>query len=355
MVVSYIQNNNIMEQDIAKYWELANKVFQGKSSEKERTILLEWVDANPENQSIYNDFQKLYNATEFPEAFRDFNAQLDWVGVSGMMEETTEKFNRPATRLISFRNFLRIAAAVVLIISFIVVFNRQTTSDNYDQKEMQVFQTKSKQKDYIVLPDHSTVWLNKNSKLLYPNTFDGDQRIVYLSGEAYFDVEPNREKPFIIFSGPAKTEVLGTSFNLRAYDGEPDIQLTVVTGKVSFSLKDQKDPHAVIVQPGAMATLGRNRHKDIVLGLADKNLLAWKTNHLIFDNAPMQTMITTLNRYYTVVIKMENPSILNCHFTGDFKDMPLEKALVVITQATGLHYRLDNGVYILYGNGCNNQ
>ena len=174
--------------------------------------------------------------------------------------------------------------------------------------------------------------------------------MVYLSGEAYFEVETDTEKPFIIYSGPAKTEVLGTSFNLRAYDNEPEVQLTVVTGKVAFSIKNQQQAKAVMVRPGNLAVLDKNNQ--VTLAPADQNKLAWKTNHLIFDNAPMPGMIATLNNYYTVTIKIGSPSIQNCRFTGDFKDMPLQNALAVITEATGLHYRQDNGIYVLYGQGC---
>ena len=89
--------------------------------------------------------------------------------------------------------------------------------------------------DVFNLPDGSTVYLNKDSKLTYPNKFEGDERVVILEGECFFDVKKNPDKPFIIFSGNTKTEVLGTTFNLRAYPEQENVEVMVLTGRVKFS------------------------------------------------------------------------------------------------------------------------
>ena len=248
-----------MEQDNAIYWELARKQFQGKASDEEIKMLSDWSAAHPENQATFEDYHKLFAATEFPAKATAFDAQADWELVAKSLDKPFKLKKHKKSRTVVLRNILRVAAAIVLIIGFIAIFNRETPSDDDGQTEMQVFQTNSKQKDFVILPDHSTVWLNKDSKLLYPAAFNGTDRVVYLSGEAYFEVETDNEKPFIIYSGPAKTEVLGTSFNLRAYDNESDVQLTVVTGKVAFSIKNQQQTKAVMVRPGNLAVLDKNQ------------------------------------------------------------------------------------------------
>ena len=163
-----------MEQDNAKYWELARNQFQGKASDEEMKMLSDWAAAHPENQATFEDYHKLLKATEFPEEAAVFDVQTDWALVAESIEEKAKFKKHQKPRTVLLRNILRVAAAIVLIIGFIAIFNSETPSDDNDQTEMQVFQTNSKQKDFVILPDHSTVWLNKDSKLLYPAAFNGD-------------------------------------------------------------------------------------------------------------------------------------------------------------------------------------
>jgi ferric-dicitrate binding protein FerR (iron transport regulator) len=90
--------------------------------------------------------------------------------------------------------------------------------------------------DIFYLPDSTLVYLNKNSRLSYPDEFAGTERVVVLEGEAFFDVSKDKAHPFIIYSGNTCTEIAGTSFNLRAYEAQQEFELTVVTGTVNFSL-----------------------------------------------------------------------------------------------------------------------
>jgi ferric-dicitrate binding protein FerR (iron transport regulator) len=214
-----------------------------------------------------------------------------------------------------------------------------------------IVQTDETNQKVVELPDRSKVWLNRNSELLYPESFDGDSRTLYLKGEAFFDVAHDKNKPFIIHSGSSKTKVLGTSFNLRAYSKEDKIELTVVAGRVSFTLADDKEE--VIVTAGDVAVL-INYNKTIMQSHnTDPNFLSWKTGELLFDDSPLDQLISSLERHYAVTIAVDRPETLRCRFTGNFHETKIEDIIKVITKATGTTYNFSNGHYIIEGRGCN--
>ena len=187
--------------------------------------------------------------------------------------------------------------------------------------------------------------------MLYPEIFEGDTRSLYLKGEAFFEVAPDKNKPFIVHSGSSKTTVLGTSFNLRAYSKEDEVKLTVVTGKVAFTLVDDKE--RVIVTPGDAAVFDNSSKTITQFTNNDANFLSWKTGHLLFDDTPVNQLIYALQRHYNVEIKVDQDKTLNCRFTGDFQETELENAMKVITRATGTSYTFKEGQYIIMGSGCN--
>jgi len=137
---------------------------------------------------------------------------------------------------------------------------------------------------------------------------------------------------------------------LRAYGKEDEVKLTVVTGKVAFSLAD--DMERVIVTPGNMAVL-TNASKSIALGTnTDLNFLSWKTGLLTFNDSPISDLIKTLERFYGTSIIVSNPETLTCRFTGDLQNINLENAIKIITRATGTTYDISDGQIIIQGIGC---
>jgi ferric-dicitrate binding protein FerR (iron transport regulator) len=245
----------------------------------------------------------------------------------------------------------RVAAAIILVIGFTFLFYQYQDLSPNDLNLQTMVQTNESDQKVVELPDGSTVWLNRNSELLYPEVFDGATRPIYLKGEAFFEVTSNKDKPFIIHSGISKTSVLGTSFNLRAYYEEDEVKLSVVTGKVAFTLADEKE--GVIVTPGDMAILN-NQNKSIAQNKnLDINFLSWKTNYLTFNDSPISELIASLERHYAVQIDVENPETLSCRFTGDFQNTELENVIKIIARATGSTYEFIEGHYIIQGTGCN--
>lgn len=149
----------------------------------------------------------------------------------------------------------------------------------------------------VNLPDGSTVWLNAVSSLHFPVNFTGPQRKVILTGEAFFEVKPNREKPFIVQSGHQELEVLGTSFNLNGY--EADITTSLVDGSVKVINNSSREQ--VILKPGRQSILSPN--EIAVTGFDPEIVLGWRSGLFTYNKAPLSSVMADFERWYDVDVE----------------------------------------------------
>lgn len=167
----------------------------------------------------------------------------------------------------------------------------------------------------VILCDGSKVWLNANSRLIYPTAFIGKERIVYLEGEAYFKVTPNKEQPFIVKTQTIQTRVLGTEFNIRSYSPE-DSHVVLINGKVEVS--NTKGGAYTTVTPGEDAHL----QSDGNFILTEVNLdsyIYWKDGFFYFDDVTLLDIMQNLGRWYNVSIEFRNKESMDykMHFAAD--------------------------------------
>ncbi|MDR6806980.1 ferric-dicitrate binding protein FerR (iron transport regulator) [Dyadobacter sp. BE34] len=195
-----------------------------------------------------------------------------------------------------------------------------------------------------LLPDGTKVFLNYNSKLTYPENFKGDLRTVSLQGEAFFDVKRDAAHPFVIQANGTEIRVLGTSFNVKAYDAAP-VRVDVATGKVRVS----KDSHRVELVKGQSAEV----LKDSIRSLqANINLMGYRTQIYEFNAADLQDVVTSIRDGYHVDVRLSNDKIAQCRLTIRFEKEPVDATLSVIAETLDLNLRKEGKVYWLDGNGC---
>lgn len=165
----------------------------------------------------------------------------------------------------------------------------------------------------IQLADGTKVWLNSVSSLSYPSEFLGKQRKVILSGEAYFEVAPNKDKPFLVEANGNTIEVLGTHFNISAYSDEDLVKTTLLEGSVKVINKNK----SAIIVPGQQA-IGKINQP--VINIKQPNLeevMAWKNGYFVFEDADIKSIMKELIRWYNVDIQYEG-EITNQKFGGTF-------------------------------------
>ncbi|MET3880749.1 FecR domain-containing protein [Chitinophaga sp. OAE865] len=208
----------------------------------------------------------------------------------------------------------------------------------------QLVATKAGEHKKIQLPDSTTVWLSPASTLAYTDAFGKENRELTLSGEAFFDVSTNAVKPFIIHSGRVTTRVLGTSFNIQAFDAQPDVAVTVLTGKVAVGNADS----AVHVSPSERAVFskatGTIRKED---GVAAAGLLSRREGILKYDRAGLPEVAAELGYYYNVKIEIKG-KISNCFYFGEFNtNGTLEKALRQLCLSLNATLENNGSTYII--------
>lgn len=169
----------------------------------------------------------------------------------------------------------------------------------------------------VILCDGTKVWLNANSRLIYPTVFVGNERVVYLEGEAYFKVTSNKQKPFVVKTSSIQTRVLGTEFNIRSYSPE-NSHVVLVSGKVE--IRNTKGGAYTAITPGEDAHL----QADGNFILTEVNLdsyIYWKDGYFYFDDVTLLDIMQNLGRWYNVSIEFRNKEAMNykMHFVSDRK------------------------------------
>ncbi len=198
----------------------------------------------------------------------------------------------------------------------------------------------------ITLADGTHIWLNSGSQLSYPTEFKSNSREVYLSGEAFFDVKHDKEKPFYVITRDIKIKVLGTSFNVTSYEEDNTIQTVLVKGKVLVG-KNQLFAKTLDLIPGERMTYNKN-NKDLTKDQVDVKLYAsWVNGYLIFESLPITEVYKKLERYYNRNIITES-GLDKITFSGklDLKNK-VEDVLENISFASSVRVSESNGTYFI--------
>lgn len=196
----------------------------------------------------------------------------------------------------------------------------------------------------VVLSEGTEVFLNSDSRLVYPTVFKGKERIVSLEGEAYFKVSKDVEHPFIVKTGNVQVRVLGTEFNVRGYS-PADVRITLITGKVAVS--DTCGTHNVEMEPGQSAQLST----DGTFALSEVNIesfLYWKEGFFYFDDIPLADMMKEIGRWYNIDIEFRNSKImdLRMHFFAN-RHQDIFNLIELLNRMKRVHAYFETGKLII--------
>lgn len=186
----------------------------------------------------------------------------------------------------------------------------------------------------VILSDGTSVWLNAGSSLQYPTAFSGKERRVVLSGEGYFEVTKNKEKPFIVESAGNTIRVLGTHFNVNGYGDENVFTATLLEGSIQLS----SGSHSKILNPGEQAEVSQN---DIDVHPVDATAaIAWKNGAFLFRNTPLHSIVNQLARWYDLDVVYGDP--VDKHLNASIeRNVPLSKVLHYLEQTGEVHFKTE--------------
>ncbi|WP_421826022.1 FecR family protein [Larkinella sp.] len=218
-----------------------------------------------------------------------------------------------------------------------------TFAPNTPTKEETVPRGKRKS---LRLSDGSVVKLNSDTKIRFPNAFGQAVRTVALQGEAFFDVERDESKPFVISVGNLRIKVLGTSFNVKNYDDENEVEITVRSGRVSVNLNAQSSTPIILIKDQKLI-YSKSTESFRITDVNAVQESSWVNGSLQFNNTPMISVERTLEKWYDVDIIIENKTLYQTSFTGVHLNESLDSMLESITYAIDAQYEINGKTVII--------
>jgi len=183
----------------------------------------------------------------------------------------------------------------------------------------------------LSLSDGTKIWLNSESEIKYPIRFSNKKREVFLKGEAFFEVAENQDVPFIVNASDISVNVLGTSFNVRAYSDESQIRTTLVTGKVMF--RDTETEKEIHLMPNEQAVT--TSHETVVRSVDVNQYIAWKDGRILFEENTVEEIFNDLSRWYDIDIEYTNQEIQDLRYSIDIERYENLSEILEIFELTG--------------------
>jgi transmembrane sensor len=293
--------------DRQQFQNIIYRYFRGQLSDDEYELLIDYL----QNQD---------NSEYFEKAKMDWESrpELDSLGAQNLSrlqykinQKDLSKQKQPIIRQL----WIRVASVAAILVFGLLIGGTVTYlfSSGTKLTEQLVFTTPRGEKSMVTLPDGSEVWLNANSRLVY-NSFTSNHRQVELKGEAFFKVTHNEHAPFVVKTNECDIKVLGTTFNVMAYDEFGRKEITLLEGKVNVEL----DGSEQVLKPGQALVL-KDRQTEILEVNASQSS-AWVDNKFNFKDIPLSELMKRLENWYDVDITLENPSGRELNYTGTFKN-----------------------------------
>ncbi|MFY0627138.1 MAG: FecR domain-containing protein [Reichenbachiella sp.] len=326
------ENNNMNEEVLFRY-------FAGQLNSDQNAAVVSWSNESRENglefervRIFYLDTKALANLDSFEKEYDVISA---WKNVKGK-NEIREKVKSPNPYLKLVASFL-----LLMMLGYLMY-------DHYLNVD-EVILTAIEEPVNMELSDGSVVTLNNGTVLKYPEKFRGNTREVELSGEAYFEVEASKEKPFVILVDGLMVKAVGTAFNVKSVVNSDSIFVSVdegivqmLYGKEMFELTEGE--------------MGMFIKESSSLKASTKEKIAthnyWRTKQLNFYGNSINEVIHSIEKIYQVFVTLDNDKIGNCRITVSFDNENVENVLEIIAATLDLEVSLHNNTYLLSGEGC---
>lgn len=334
---------------------LFTRLLDNSISEKELDELLGYLDHPTSGQEVRALMNQHWESvkdfipageTDLQSAKR-FSDILDKTGIRKSSGKHEISGPSRSTRLI---RILTVAAGILLLVSIAGYwwFN----ADQEDFAESQLATTQYTGKQAVTLPDGSVVILNEGSQLSLTEAFGKEKREISFSGEGYFDIVPDSGRPFVVHTGRVTTTVLGTAFNLTAYEDQPEISVTVEHGEVAVGEVDKIYDKIRPKEQIRVDKKTRSYEKE----MADlSKVLAWKEDFLILTETTIEEAAELIGARYHVEVSVQNEALKKCTMNAAFMHgESLEQVLRVVTGVLQADFTInDHKVEIIGGRKCN--
>lgn len=319
--------------DTDKIEDLLPRYCAGEATVEECRRVEQWIRQSDENYRIAKQIHMLYLAT-------DTMKVLSAVDTEKAFSRVCRKMRQAPIRSGQFLIWLQRIAAI-LFLPLLIVFGVQNLKKRPDAiAQMIEVKTNPGMTTTVRLPDGSTVHLNSESKLSYPSFFEKDKRRVALQGEAFFEIRKDPKHGFEV-STPhdTKIEVLGTSFNVEAFEEEAFVATTLIEGKVRFDYMKERQSTAVLMKPGQKLTYDSSSSQIELTETSGESETAWKDGKIVFQATPLPDALRMLEKRFNVTFVLSNDRLREEAFTGSFSHQRLERILEIFKISSNIKWR----------------
>jgi ferric-dicitrate binding protein FerR (iron transport regulator) len=313
-----------------KYIYLFEQYLSGGATQEEKDDLFAWIAGD-------DNLQKWLEQT-----WLSSSEQMEESKKAELLEHIHSKLKLRQNIPVRFSTWMKVAAAVALLVLVARVF---VPSHSDEKSQYLVIEAQRGQKTNLILPDGSKIYLNSESELIYGSDFNKKERRVRLKGEAYFEVAPNKEIPFVVESGQMSVYALGTAFNISSYPTSNYARTTLASGKIKIESLNQ----TVYLEPNEQACLDVHTHTLTVRKIDNaKKTIGWLSNQLYFDNTTFEEVAFTLSRIYNIEIHFSSESLKTQRFTGTINNNSLESVFRILSLTSPVRYEIKNNAIELF-------
>lgn len=319
---------------------IANYLSNSATEEEKKSLLL-WLESKEENR---NTFKKTYDLWLYSNALltddKEMEAALVRLNVRTSSTSKQTFFNRSFSLY-----FMRTAVAVLLLFSAGYIGYNLKDGTAETAITLNKLLTGQDSKGQYILPDGSTVWLNANSILEYPETFTGNKRMVRLEGEALFEVKKDANNPFVVQAEGMDIEVLGTRFLVQNYPDNPMVETVLVNGSVK--IEGGYFPESYTLVPGQLIAYDKNTAQTEISQVNTDDYTNWIHSKLVFDKTNLANVIINLEKWYGIHIVATPELVRNTHMSFTVRRESVEEVLKYMTLTAPIAYKWEGDTLYL--------
>lgn len=312
--------------------------LNGSLDTESHAVLRQWIKEKPENREYFQNTVAIWKATGVMSNADGF----DVASAIGKFKEETQ----PANRIDFYRRALKLSAAAIILLLcgvsslFFLWQSERSASEMVEEYKKYVVEVPDGAKSKITFPDGSVVWLNAGSKVTYDSNFAKESRNVGLMGEGYFEVSKNKELPFVVNTGKLTVKVLGTKFNLKSYEEDSEVKVTLKEGAVKVG-DFLTDAAPVVLKPNQRFTFRKVDLSMQVDSVDASHIDNWRNGAMTFDKVPLEEIAKELRRLYNIPVRIEGDKLKQIVYYSDFQEnVSVEKVLEILSSGNKFRYEV---------------
>lgn len=310
---------------------LITRHLSNQSTREENGFLASWIKASEDNEILFEEIRSVWLADLQPghEATEALARLKDRI-------RTAEKV-KPMRR----NRLVYLSAAISVAAILVVILYRFIGQAPAPGIPMLTVETGLKQKKSILLEDGTRIVLAPQSSLVYPSGFDGNQRVVQLQGEAYFEVSKNPHRPFIVRTSELNVKVLGTHFDVNSYADNNATIVSLLEGKVAVTIPGENSAE-YILNPSEQLVFNHLDHRVARNSLDSSSTVGWMSNTLVFRNVRIADAAEKISKLYGVNVVLADAATADTRLYGTFTNESLEQVMETLEATGNIRYRIEN-------------